>query len=197
MQSTLGISGGYMSADAQVTIQLADHARHVAKRDAGLAWLATALYSAFAVTAVAIPGGMPPSKFFWVIAAPLVAFGAMFWAYSDGRQRGVEASRLTLVTVPFGLLTLAFGFGTVALFLGLPIVPQYGPPLLMTAGYIVLGLRQRDQLMMGAGIVSPITIALVTLRPVDELSQGLLCLAYVAILLTARIGWRLTTRVAS
>lgn len=187
-----------MSAEVQHTIELADHARERARRDAGLAWLATALYTAFAVTAVAIPSGASQGKFFWVVAAPVVALGALLWAYSDGRQRGVEASRVTLVAVPYGLLTLAFGFGVVALVLRLPIAVQYGPPVLMTAGYILLGRLQRDRLMTGVGIVGLIiTIGVVALRPVDELSQGVLFLAYVAILLAARIGWRLRSRVAS
>jgi hypothetical protein len=186
-----------MSAEAQQTIELADHARQLAKRDAGLAWLATALYTAFAVTAVAIPSGTSQGKFFWVVAAPMVALGAMFWAHSDGCRRGVEASRLTLVAVPFGLLTLAFGFGAVGWVLRLPFAPQYGPPVVMIAGYIALGLLQRDRLMVSVGIVAlTITIGFVTLRPVGELSQGLFFLAYAAILLAARIGWRLTTRAA-
>jgi hypothetical protein len=198
MQSTLGVSGGYMSEEVRKTIDLAVHARQLAKRDAGLAWLATALYAAFAVAAVAIPSGMSQSKFFWVAAAPIAAFGAMFWAYSDGRQRGVEASRLTLIGIPFGLLTAAFGFGAVASFLQWPIAPQYGPPLLMAAGYITLGLQQRDRLMVGAGIVVLIiTVGLVALRPVGAFSEGLLFLTYAGILLAARIGWRLITRVAA
>jgi hypothetical protein len=197
-QSALKSSGGDMSSDVQKTVDLADHARQSARRDAGLAWLATALYAAFAVTAVAIPSGTSQGKFFWVVAAPLVAFGAMFWAYSDGRQRGVEASRLTLIAVPFGLLTAAFGFGAVASFLQWPIAPQYGPPLLLTAGYITLGLQRRDRLLVGVGIVVLIiTIGLVALRPVGAFSEGLLFLAYAGALLAARIGWRLIPRVVA
>jgi hypothetical protein len=194
----LEVTGGYVSAEVQKTIDIADRARQLAKRDAGLAWLATALYAAFAVTAVAIPNGTSQGKFFWVVAAPMVALGAMFWAYSDGRQRGVEASRLTLIAIPFGLLTAAFGFGAIASFLQWPIAPQYGPPLLMTAGYITLGLQQRDRLLVGVGIVVLIiTVGLVALRPVGAFSEGLLFLAYAGILLAARIGWRLMTRVAA
>lgn len=187
-----------MTAEARQTIELADHARQLAKRDAGLAWLATALYTAFAVTAVAIPSGSSQGKFFWVVAAPIVALGAMFWAYSDGRRRGVEASRLTLIAVPFGLLTAAFGFGAVASFFHWPIASQYGPPLLLTAGYITLGLHQRHRLLAGVGLtVLIITVGLVALRPVGAFSEGLLFLAYAGILLAARIGWRLMTRAAA
>lgn len=183
-----------MSAEAQQTVQFADHAGQQAKRDAGLAWLATALYAAFAVAAVAIPNGMGQGKFLWIVAAPIVAFGAGLWAYSDGRQRGVETSRLTLVTIPFGLLTLAFGLGALGFAYHVP-HSQYAPPLLMAVGYAAFGRSQRNSLMEAAGIVVlVITTGLVVFGAEGEMPQAVLGLGYVGLLLIARLSWRLSIR---
>jgi hypothetical protein len=187
-----------MAADAQELMRFVGRARERARRDAGLAWLATVLYAAFAVAAVAIPSGIGQGKFLWVVVAPIVALAAVLWSYSDGRRRGVETSRLKLITVPFGLLTLAFGAGALGWFFALPIVPQYGPPALMAFGYTALGLRRRNSLMVLAGVVVlVIAISLRMLRDSDEMSQALLGLTYVVTLLAARIGWRFATRTAS
>jgi hypothetical protein len=181
-----------MATDARDEIRFINGTRARTRSELGLAWLAIALYAGFAVVAVSLGAGMGQGKFFWITAAPFVAAAAFIWAFVDGRERGVEASRLVLVAIPFGLLMAAFAFGAFSWYLQVPLLAQFAPPLVMATGYIAVGLRDGQRLMSGAGIVVLLAAsAFVLLKGGDEFLQAVLALAYVLALLAARIGWRL------
>ena len=182
-----------MSAEqARAGVQFADRARERARQDAGPAWLAVALYAAFAVTAVAIPAGTNQGKFLWVMAAPVVVVGTGLWAYADGRHRGIESSLLGLIAIPFGLLTLALGVGTLAWFIERPTLAQLGPPVLMAAGYVAVGSLQRRRVMIAVGAAVPVVATgLFLLGARDEMAYAVLAFGCVVVLLAAHLRWRL------
>lgn len=181
-----------MTLEAQESMRFVDATRDRTKSEVGLAWLAIALYAGFAVAAVSLGAGMGQGKFLWVVAAPFVAFAAFVWAFFDGRERGVEASRLVLVAIPFGFLTIAFALGALGWYARLPLLAQFGPPVVMASGYIAIGLQRRQRVMTLVGIaVLLVTTAFALLKGGDEFLQAVLALAYVMALLVARVGWRL------
>jgi hypothetical protein len=183
---------GQVATDAQDAMQFVDAAQQRAKGEVGLAWLAIALYTGFAVAAVSLGAVMGQGKFLWIVTAPFVALAAFVWAFFDGRERGVEASRLVLIAIPFGLLTVAFSLGALGLYAQLPLLAQFGPPMVMAVGYVAIGGQRRQPVMVLVGITSLlVTMAFALLNGGDELLQAILALAYVIALLAARIGWRL------
>jgi hypothetical protein len=183
-----------VTIDARDSMRFVETTRERARSDVGLAWLAVALYSAFVVASVALGGGGGQGKFFWVLAAPIVALAAFGWAFIDGRERGVEAPRLGLIGIPFGLLTLAFALGALCWYMQLPVLAQFGPPTVVSAGYIAIGLHRRLTVMVLVGFVVVVVAATFALLSGGELLQAGLGLAYVFALLLARVGWRVARR---
>jgi hypothetical protein len=183
-----------VTIDARDSMRFVETTRERARSDVGLAWLAMALYSAFVVASVALGGGGGQGKFFWVLAAPIVALAAFGWAFIDGRERGVEAPRLGLIGIPFGLLTLAFALGALCWYMQLPVLAQFGPPTVVSAGYIAIGLHRRLTVMVLVGFVVVVVAATFALLSGGELLQAGLGLAYVFALLLARVGWRVARR---
>jgi hypothetical protein len=182
-----------MAVEAQDSVVFVDAARRKAKDDVGLAWLALALYSVFAVSAVALGAGATQGKFLWIVAAPFVVFAAFVWAFFDGRERGVEASRLTLIAIPFGLLTIAYAIGVLGWSARIPLLMDFGPSFVVAVGYIAIGVQRRQRVLVIVGVVgSVVATALALVKGGDEFSQAILALAYVTTLLFARAGWRLT-----
>jgi hypothetical protein len=180
-----------MAIEAQDSVVFVDAARAKAKDDLGLAWLALALYSVFAVSAVALGAGATQGKFLWIVAAPFVVVAAFVWAFFDGRERGVEASRLMLIAIPFGLLTIAYAIGALGWYTRVPMLMDFGPSLVVAVGYIAIGVQRRQRVLVLIGIVGcVVAMALVLIKGGDELSQAVLALVYATSLLFARVGWR-------
>ena len=182
-----------MAIEAHDAVVFVDATRRKAKNDVGLAWLALALYSVFAVSAVALGAGATQGKFFWIVAAPFVVVAAFIWAFFDGRERGVEASRLMLIAIPLGLLTIAYAIGALGWYGRVPMLMDFGPSLVVAVGYIAIGMQRRQRLLVLVGVVGcVVATALVLVKGGDEFSQAVLAFAYVALLLFARLGWRQT-----
>jgi hypothetical protein len=144
-----------------------------------------------ASAAVAVRFGPTALGFFWAVAAPLgsVATGFYYWRRQD--RVGLQAPAAPYLVGAAGIVLGAFLTGGLGGAFGAPAVSALGPPLFVSAGYLLFARLARSRGLAAVAVVlALVTVATGVARIPSDRAAWTLALIYGAIFVATGLVFR-------
>ena len=178
--------------EAREALAFSEDARRRARRDLGRPWVPLVLLGSFSVASLSLTdAAISPTALFWAFIGPIGAGAIALYAYRRSKTVGLEGSPLAYVAITVGLLILAYAAGKAAFAFQIPALGRMGPPLVVAAGYLVLGWVERSRTVVGVALaLIGATLASVALDLSSVQSNTILFALYGLTLLAIGFGMR-------
>jgi hypothetical protein len=140
---------------------------------------------------VALRSGGPALGLFWVVAAPAGSAATAVYYRRRGRRIGVEVPAAPYAIIAAALVSGAFLTGGLGGALGAATVSALGPPLCISAGYLLFArLGHSWGLAVVATVLGALTVAIGIARVPADQATWILALVYGAVFVGTGLSFR-------
>jgi hypothetical protein len=178
---------------ADTLITDVERLRRRTRTDLDATWFPLVVFGGLSIASSAVAARFGPAALglFWAVAAPLGSLATGFYYWRRQKHVGLEAPPAPYLLAALGIVLGAFITGGVGGALGAQEVSAFGPPLFVSAGYMIFAWLARSKGLAGVAIALALVtvVASVARIPPNQAAWGL-SLIYGAVFVATGVVFR-------